>query len=120
MNDGNLTIAVGELALSSLPLFYKDYLSLHLQNIALFLHSALLGASVNNRDHEGDGGKTAREVAVGFLHSQVFQDMRRLHESLLALCFDQAAALLPKRFVKHTCMYRSFRLSLPSPKDSRN
>ena len=118
MNDENQPIAVGELVLSSLTLLYKDCLDLHLQNVALFLHSSLLGGSVNNRDHERDDGKSAREVAVAFLHSQGFQDMRRLHESLLALCFEQAAVLLPKRFVKHTC--RLFIFILPSLKDSRS
>ena len=46
--------------------------------------------------------RTEWEVARVFLHSASFQDMRRLQESLLVVCFERAALALPKRFHMHT------------------
>ena len=47
---------------------------------------------------ERGGGRTGWEIALGFLHSEAFQDMRQLQELLLATCFERTALALPKRF----------------------
>ena len=100
MSDGNFPIAVWDLVLSSLPVLYSECLPGHLEHTASFLHSALLGASSSSggEDQEGNGGRTARAVVAAFLHSEGFQEMRRLHETLLALCFEKTALTLPNRF----------------------
>lgn len=86
-----------DLALSNLPLLYRECLPTHLKNVASFLYSALLHESIASRGDENEG-HTVHGVALGFLHSASFQDMRMLHELLLSTCFERAATTLPKRF----------------------
>ena len=99
VNERNLPFAVWHLALSNLTqLRGKNHLlPTHISNIASFLHSALLLSS-DERGGESEGeGLTARKVAVGFLQSESFQEMRELQEAVLGVCFKQTASCLPKR-----------------------
>ena len=119
VNDRNFPTAVWDLALSSLPLLYHVCLPLHLQNVASFLYSTVLLQHSSTAEVEeveegvggggkgegvGEGGrgckeeKTEREVAVTFLNSERFQDMRKLQEVLLSTGFERTALSLPKRF----------------------
>lgn len=88
-----------DLALSNLPLLYQDCQTTHLKNVASFLYTALLQASFTAKDKRKDEneGQTVQEVALSFLHSVSFQDMRLLQELLLSTCFEKAAIALPKR-----------------------
>ena len=115
VNDRNFPTAVWDLALSSLPLLYHVCLPPHLQNVASFLYSTVLLQHSTAEVEEGVGGggkgegvgeggrgckeeKTEREVAVTFLNSERFQDMKKLQEVLLSTVFERTALSLPKRF----------------------
>lgn len=93
IDETNYPLAVICLSISLLPALYSRCDKSHLASVAARILQAFVQCSKSCDELEESN---LQSVVMPFVHSEKFQEMRKLHELLLNICCSDSARLLPK------------------------